>query len=104
MPESLNFESLRTDARNLIESFQKKDYQFCSTLRQLQNIERGKVIGLFASGGLPAAINRDESTVSIPSVKEMGIIETSSNIIIIMDKEKYMERIKGVVVLFMVFL
>ncbi|WP_461632698.1 alkaline phosphatase [Labilibaculum euxinus] len=72
VPESLNFESLRTDSRNLIESFQKKDYQFCSTLRQLQNIERGKVIGLFASGGLPAAINRDESTVSIPSVKEMG--------------------------------
>jgi len=70
--ESFNFKSFRTDSHNLIESFQKNNYQFCSTLKQLQNIEKGKVIGLFASGGLPATINRDASTVSIPSVREMG--------------------------------
>ena len=72
VPESLNFESSRKDSRNLIDAFKKRDYQFCSTLPQLQKAGKGKVLGLFNSGGLPASIDRDLSTATIPTVKQMG--------------------------------
>lgn len=72
VPESLNFESSRTDSRNLIDVFKKRNYQFCSTLSQLQLVGKSKVLGLFNSGGLPAQIDRNLSTVLIPTVKQMG--------------------------------
>lgn len=68
-----DFDSSRKDSLNLIEEFKKKSYQFCCSTEQLEQLKKEKkVLGLFAEGGLPAPINRDSSTMNIPTVKEMG--------------------------------
>ena len=67
------FVSVRKDTLNLIRGFQQQGYNICFNLNELQTAPDGqKVIGLFAGGGLPAPIDRDESTASIPSVEEMS--------------------------------
>lgn len=71
VPGGFECKSGRTDSINLIADFKATDYQFCTSLLQLNNIKDGKVLGLFSGGGLPASINRDHKSVSIPNVSQM---------------------------------
>lgn len=68
-----DFQSERTDSLNLIEGFTRNSYQFCYNKQQLDNASNDrKIIGLFASGGLPAVIDRDDTTSDIPTVLQMS--------------------------------
>ena len=58
----------KKDSRNLAEEFVKDGYSFVTNKEELMNDDNGQVLGLFATGGIPKAIDRDDS---IPSLEEM---------------------------------
>jgi alkaline phosphatase len=68
-----DYQSSREDSLNLIEQFKKASYTFCCNLEQMQNaFDSQKVLGLFAGGGLPAPIDRDNTNSKIPTLPQMG--------------------------------
>lgn len=54
--------------RNLTKEFQKDGYSYVTDRESLLNDDDEQVLGLFAPGGLPKMIDRDES---VPSLEEM---------------------------------
>ncbi|MGG1575408.1 alkaline phosphatase [Fictibacillus sp. NRS-1165] len=54
--------------RNLTEEFKEDGYSYVTNREQMTKDKNGKVLGLFAPGGLPKMIDRNEET---PSLKEM---------------------------------
>lgn len=65
--------SERTDNLNLINGFAEKGYKIIGDKSGLNNLDTNteKVLGLFASGGLSAAIDRDDENTGEPSLVEM---------------------------------
>ncbi|MDQ0232141.1 alkaline phosphatase [Metabacillus malikii] len=61
-------EGRKKDSRNLAEEFAADGYSYVTTKEELLNDDNGQVLGLFANGGLPKLIDRDDS---IPSLEEM---------------------------------
>lgn len=59
----------RTDERDLIEEAKNLGYSIVSNLSELEKIQDGKVLGLFASGNIPYRLDADPTV--IPSLKEM---------------------------------
>lgn len=58
----------KKDTTNLAEKFVEDGYSFVTNKDELMNDKSGQVLGLFAKGGLPKMIDRDNS---IPSLEEM---------------------------------
>jgi alkaline phosphatase len=54
--------------RNLTEEFKKDGFSYVTNREQMLKDTNGQVLGLFAPGGLPKMIDRDEAT---PSLKDM---------------------------------
>jgi alkaline phosphatase len=54
--------------RNLTEEFKKAGYSYVTDKTQMLKDKNGKVLGLFAEGGMPKMIDREEST---PSLEDM---------------------------------
>ncbi len=71
---ALNGPSKRKDDRDLINDFAKKGYQIINTKEELTNLsdKTEKTIGLFAAGGMNAAIDRDEEETGEPSLVDMA--------------------------------
>ena len=59
----------RQDGRNLIQEFQQKGYQYIDTPAGLSNINKPKVLGLFANGDIDYEIERNPSEA--PSLSQM---------------------------------
>ncbi|APH03379.1 alkaline phosphatase [Bacillus weihaiensis] len=58
----------RKNPGNLAEMFVEDGYSYVTNKEELMNDQNNQVLGLFATGGLPKMIDRDES---IPSLEEM---------------------------------
>ncbi|PAD67614.1 alkaline phosphatase [Bacillus sp. 7586-K] len=58
----------KKDNRNLAEEFVNDGYSFVTNKEELLNDTNGQILGLFANGGLPKAIDRDET---VPSLEDM---------------------------------
>jgi alkaline phosphatase len=73
-PDNKNESSQRTDSRNLISEMQSKGYRIINTKSELDglNTKENKVLGLFASGGMGAAIDREYSDNGEPSLISMA--------------------------------
>jgi alkaline phosphatase len=68
-----DFQSGRQDTINLIKGFQQMGYNLCFNLNELHAVSEDKpLLGLFSGGGLPASIDRDSATSSIPTVNDMA--------------------------------
>ena len=70
-----NAYSVREDDKNLLKDFEKNGYKIISNNNDLLELEPNKtdkVIGLFASGGLSAAIDRDNEDTGEPSLVLMA--------------------------------
>lgn len=59
----------RTDERDLIEEAKNLGYSIVSNLSELEKIQDGKVLGLFASKNMPYRLDADPTV--IPSLREM---------------------------------
>lgn len=61
--------SARKDERDLISEARSLGYTVVSNLSELENVQTGKVLGLFSSGNMPYRLDADPTV--IPSLKEM---------------------------------
>lgn len=59
--------------RNLTEEFKKAGYSYVTDKNQMLQDKNGKVLGLFAEGGLPKMIDREESTPSLENMTTSAI-------------------------------
>jgi alkaline phosphatase len=59
--------------RNLPEEFKKAGYSYVTDKNEMAKDKNSKVIGLFAEGGLPKMIDREESTPSLAEMTESAI-------------------------------
>ncbi len=78
------FSSAREDSLNLFEILKNRGYKLCFTAQEMNDLTESKVVGLFAGGGLPATIERNESNKTIPTVAQMAdkalqLIDKGSN-------------------------
>lgn len=60
---------LRTDERDLVEEAKALGYSVVSNLSELESVQSGKVLGLFASQNMPYRLDADP--IVIPSLREM---------------------------------
>lgn len=73
---SSNF--IRAD-RNLTEEFKKDGYSYVTNREQMMKDKNGQVLGLFAPGGLPKMIDRDEDTPSLEEMTNSAIERLNKN-------------------------
>ncbi|RSD26316.1 alkaline phosphatase [Mesobacillus subterraneus] len=59
--------------RNLADEFQKAGYSFVTDKNQLINDKNDKILGLFAEGGMPKMIDREESVPSLADMTKTAI-------------------------------
>ncbi|WP_423410743.1 alkaline phosphatase [Heyndrickxia sp. MSNUG] len=59
--------------RNLTEEFKKAGYSYVTDRSQMLNDKNDKILGLFAPGGLPKMIDREESTPSLADMTNSAI-------------------------------
>jgi len=65
--------------RNLTEEFEKAGYSYVTNRSQMLNDKNEKVLGLFAPGGLPKMIDREESTPSLADMTNSAIERLNKN-------------------------
>ncbi|MBC7319120.1 alkaline phosphatase, partial [bacterium] len=68
IPKSISGSS-RKDDRDLISEAKNLGYSIVSNLSELENVQSGKVLGLFSSGNMPFRLDADPTV--IPSLREM---------------------------------
>jgi alkaline phosphatase len=66
-----NYKSKREDDVNLFKQCESNGYKLCFTLTEMNQVNKGKVMGLFDGGGLPPAIE-NKYRPTIPSVYQMA--------------------------------
>ncbi|MED4454647.1 alkaline phosphatase [Metabacillus fastidiosus] len=65
--------------RNLVDAFKKDGYNYVTTLDELKKNKNEQVLGLFADGGLPKMIDREEQTPSLEDMTKAAIDRLQEN-------------------------
>ncbi|MFS0639097.1 alkaline phosphatase [Mesobacillus foraminis] len=79
---------IRND-RNVAEEFKKAGYSYVENKEDLLNTKDDQLLGLFAEGGLPKMIDRDEATPSLQDMTEVALEKLSK------DKDGFFLMVEG---------